>query len=344
MGWKEREYSKNQINKAGRKIISDNLIDDEKTQALKIISNYRSSHAYPLYVIANKLRRMLRTDYNNRKNMFVVYRLKRLDSIIAKLKRMPEMGLFGMQDIAGCRVVVNNIKQVYDIANKYENSRIRHILYKENDYIVNPKESGYRSLHRVYKYVSDKKDCYNNMCIEIQFRTKLQHIWATAVETMGIYTKTNLKADAGDEHCLYFFKLVSSLFAIKEKCNTVPKVPTDIEKIKYEIRSLNSTYMILDKLETIRKAVRVVEQNNDKQGNYYLLSLNLQTKKLTIDSYRTGKINEASDKYRHIEEKLDANIDTVLVSAESFDELRKAYPNYFGDVKEFINIVKKEIY
>ena len=75
MGWKEREYSKNQINKTGRKMILGNLIDDEKTQTLKIISNYRSSHAYPLYVIANKLRRMLRIDYNNRKNMFVVYRL-----------------------------------------------------------------------------------------------------------------------------------------------------------------------------------------------------------------------------------------------------------------------------
>lgn len=35
MGWKEKEYSKNQINKAGRKIISDNLIDDEKNTSVE---------------------------------------------------------------------------------------------------------------------------------------------------------------------------------------------------------------------------------------------------------------------------------------------------------------------
>lgn len=343
MSWTERIYSRNQINKAGKDIISNTVSEDVKRQAIKVISNYRSSHAYPLYVISKKLRNMLNTNYGN-KNMFVVHRLKRLDSIISKLKRMPEMGLFGMQDIGGCRVVVKTIKQVYDLSNQYEDSRIRHILYKENDYITTPKPSGYRSLHRVYKYVSDKKECYNNMCIEIQFRTYLQHIWATAVETMGLYTKTNLKASDGDEHYLYFFKLVSSLFAIKEKCPVVPNTPNNIDELKSEILALDNEYRILDKLENIRKAVRVAEKRtNDVQGNYFLLSLNLQSKQLVIEEYKTNEINEASEKYSYIEEELNPDIDIVLVSAKSFDELTKAYPNYFGDVKKFISLVKNEI-
>lgn len=341
--WKEVEYSKNQINKAGKKIISENPNDEDKIQSIKIIGNYRSSHAYPLYVISNKLRRTLRDNYKTDKNMFVVYRLKRLDSIIAKLKRMPGMSLFGMQDIGGCRVVVNTIKQVYDIADNYESSRIRHRLYKENDYIKLPKLSGYRSLHRIYKYTSDKKDCYNNMCIEIQFRTKLQHIWATAVETMGIYTHTNLKASRGAEQYLRFFALVSSLFAIKEHCPTVPNTPNDIVELKQQIKMIDDKYMVLDKLESIRKAVRVIEKTNKMKGSYYLLSLNIQTKELSIESYKIGKINEVSDKYNFIEQKSNSDLDVVLVSANSFDELKKAYPNYFGDVKRFIDIVKKEI-
>ena len=50
------------------------------------------------------------------------------------------------------------------------------------------------------------KDTYNkNMFIEVQFRTKLQHMWATAVEMMGIYTNSNLKSSQGDYDILRFF-------------------------------------------------------------------------------------------------------------------------------------------
>lgn len=66
----------------------------------------------------------------------------------------------------------------------------------------------------VYQFQSDDNDTYNkNILIEIQFRTKLQHIWATAVEMMGIFTKSKLKSSIGDEDILRFFVLVSSLFA-----------------------------------------------------------------------------------------------------------------------------------
>jgi ppGpp synthetase/RelA/SpoT-type nucleotidyltranferase len=287
---------------------------------------------------------MLKDNYKTSKGVFVVHRLKRLDSITAKLKRIPGMSLFGMQDIGGCRVVMANVKQVYDVAEKYQTSRIRHILYKENDYISKPKASGYRSLHRVYKYVSDKKDSYNKMCIEIQFRTKLQHIWATAVETMGIYTRTNLKAGIGNEVYLRFFALVSSLFAMEEKCPTVPNTPTDIDELVKEIRKLNKEYSILAKLETIRKSIRIAEKNKSNKGKYFLLELNLQTKELTITNYKTGEINKANDKYNYIEGNSGEDTDVVLVSATSFAELHKAYPNYFADVKAFIDKVRMKVY
>ena len=66
-------------------------------------------------------------------------------------------------------------------------------------------------------FIVTKKETYNkNMLIEIQFRTKLQHIWATAVEMMGIYTKSNLKSSKGNKDVLRFFVLVSSIFAKME--------------------------------------------------------------------------------------------------------------------------------
>ena len=50
----------------------------------------------------------------SRKDLIVAERLKRLDSIINKLKREPSMSLWAMQDLGGCRFIVPTIKEVYD--------------------------------------------------------------------------------------------------------------------------------------------------------------------------------------------------------------------------------------
>ena len=55
------------------------------------------------------------------------------------------------------------------------------------------------------------------MRIELQIRTRLQHLWATAVETAGLYTKKSLKSGQGENGWLEFFMIVSSLFSFKEK-------------------------------------------------------------------------------------------------------------------------------
>jgi len=186
--WEIPKYSKSEINKAGSIIANTSSSKEDRDNALIILNNWRAAHAYPLQVICNNLR--LRNP-----NAIVVQRLKRLESITGKIARFPEMSLYRMQDLGGCRVIVDIIEQVYEAINKYKNSRIRHVLKREYDYIQKPKNSGYRSYHMVYQFHSDKKETYNkNMLIEIQFRTKLQHIWATAVEMMGIYTKSNLKS------------------------------------------------------------------------------------------------------------------------------------------------------
>ena len=205
--WEIPNYSKSEINKAGKTIADKNSSKKERQDALKVLNNWRSSHAYPLQVIASNLR-------SKNPDSIVVQRLKRLDSITGKIERFPKMDLYRMQDLGGCRVIVDSIDEVYSAMNQYKSSRIRHILKREYDYIQNPKESGYRSYHMVYQFHSDRKETYNkNMLIEIQFRTKIQHTWATAVEMMGIYTKGNLKSSQGNEDILRFFTLVSSILA-----------------------------------------------------------------------------------------------------------------------------------
>lgn len=337
--WEVPKYTGSQINKAGRIFVTPSSTDEEKDDALEVINNWRASHAYPLQIICSHLRR-------NNPNAIVVQRLKRLDSIIDKLNRNKDhiMELYRMQDLGGCRVIVNSIEDVYRAVDKYKNSRVRHILKKEYDYIKIPKESGYRSYHMVYKFYSDRKDTYNkNMLIEIQFRTKLQHIWATAVEMMGIYTKSNLKASKGNEDILRFFTLVSSIFAIQEEMPVCPNTSKWADELITEIELLDKKHNILSTLSAINVTINHTSSLKMTGKNlYYLLILNYNKKVVRVRSFHASKIEAATKIYDKIEKESTDNV--VLVSATSFETLKLAYPNYFVDISAFIenlrNIIK----
>jgi len=338
--WKTPEYSKSQIIKAGKNIKDPESNDEDVKEALKIIDNWRASHAFPLQVIYCHLKR----NYD-KEGFIIAQRLKRLDSIVKKLVREPTMSLWTMQDLGGCRVVVPTIKHVYEVAEKYKKSRVRHILEKEYDYIQQPKYSGYRSYHLVYKYQSDTKETYNrNMLIEIQVRTHLQHLWATAVETMGLFTHQALKASSGDEDILRFFALISSLFAIKEGMPIVPNTPENQKDIISEIKDLDAKHNYLDMLSAIRVAVDHIEEKLSRQRGYYILILNYDKRQLRLKFYKPSQIDEATEVYNKIEStRIENNIDAVLVSVSSFSTLKAAYPNYFSDIAAFIRTVSKII-
>lgn len=332
--WEIPKYSKSEINKAGKIIADKTSTKKERQDALKVLNNWRSSHAYPLQVIASNLR-------SKNPDSIVVQRLKRLDSITGKIERFPKMDLYRMQDLSGCRVIVDSIDEVYSTMNQYKSSRIRHILKREYDYIQNPKESGYRSYHMVYQFHSDRKETYNkNMLIEIQFRTKIQHTWATAVEMMGIYTKSNLKSSQGNEDILRFFTLVSSILALKEGTPVCPNTSESADELIKEIKSLDSKHNIVSTLSGLNVAIDFDEKNENKKNNYYILILDYTRKRMRIKSFETKNIEVATEVYNQLEGKLESDKNIVLVSASSFDSLRAAYPNYFTDIQEFVDMMR----
>ena len=334
--WEIPKYSKSEINKAGKIIADKNSSKKERQDALKILNNWRSSHAYPLQVIASNLR-------SKNPDSIVVQRLKRLDSITGKIERFPKMDLYRMQDLGGCRVIVDSIDEVYSAMNQYKSSRIRHILKREYDYIQNPKESGYRSYHMVYQFHSDRKETYNkNMLIEIQFRTKIQHTWATAVEMMGIYTKSNLKSSQGNEDILRFFTLVSSILALKEGTPVCPNTSESADELIKEIKSLDSKHNIVSTLSGLNVAIDFDEKNENKKNKYkyYILILDYSRRKMRIRSFETKNVEIATDIYNRLEHELESDKNIVLVSASSFDSLRAAYPNYFTDIQEFVDMMR----
>lgn len=239
-----------------------------------------------------------------------------------------------MQDLSGCRVIVPTIDEVYSVGKEYQTSRIKHKFHHTDDYIECPKSSGYRGVHMVYRYHSNKNMDYEGMFIEIQLRTKLQHMWSTAVETMGLYTGTNLKAGEGDPQILRFFSLVSSVFALEEGCPTVPNTPNTRIELIQEIKDVCLHENILDKLTAIRAATHLIVREGNN-AHYYILVLNFDTHQLLIEEYEEKELQLATAAYKIVENK-EENVNAVLVSAGSINDLKNAYPNYFTDIGQFV--------
>ncbi|SLM32666.1 RelA/SpoT domain protein [Desulfamplus magnetovallimortis] len=334
------KYSKSQVNKAGEILIKDNPSMNEWMWAYDVLDNWRSCHGYPINTFQATLRNKLKAVD---KDALVAQRLKRMPSIISKLKRFRSMKLARMQDIGGLRSVVSDMEKVRELEKNYRKSRFNHDLVSIKDYISNPKESGYRSIHLVYKYSNSKAPEYNGLHIELQIRSKLQHYWATAVETMGTFLEYALKSSEGPQEWLNFFSLTGCAFAYLE--NT-PPVPGYKGKSREDIYSetLNEAerLCIYDRLQAfsiVAKRIRIEK----KQGSYHLIILDLDQKIVSVQTYSRRYLETANREYAKYEKRISMgeNLQVVLVSAGSVDNLRRAYPNYFLDTGEFINQLRK---
>jgi ppGpp synthetase/RelA/SpoT-type nucleotidyltranferase len=347
MVWTKPEgYSRKKVDTAGKILIKKfkEVEDAKEKEAFEIFHNWRASHAYPMHIIMLTLKNISK---NINSGAICVQRLKRVKSIIGKLERYSSQ-LSQIQDIGGCRVVVPDVKSAKKIAELYIKSNQRHkrVKSRERNYINKPKSDGYRSIHLVYKYYSINKvgKLFNNKLIEIQIRSKIQHIWATAVETVDIFTGQTLKFGSGNKKWEDFFRLISSAFATIEECPTVDNTPTNEKELYSEIKNLAKELKVLEKMRAWRSSMKHLE---DKKDSLFLLRLDIGKKQIYISQYKNNEngMKNATEDYSKEEKKYknNDNCDVVLIWAENLKDLKKAYPNYFADTQEFIFYLQKII-
>lgn len=322
----------------------------EYTDALAIINNWRSSHGYPLQVVTNTLRTRAK---KIGKNPLIAQRLKRITSIEDKLKRLDKTKLAGMQDIGGCRVVLDSMSEVWDLLSIYDLARAkspkgRPEFIGEDDYIGNPKPSGYRSIHLIMKFQSLAGNCqsFNGHKIEIQIRTKLQHAWATAVETTGTFLGQDLKSSRGSKEWLRFFVLASTAFAFKEGSPPVPNTYTTatLEDFLTELKSLWNVLQVDSFLTGCRVAINMAT-TDFKKADRFLVRFDAKKREVGIRGYPKNQLPQAMKDYFLAE--LDATnnpeMQVVSVSVDSVEKLRIAYPNYYADTDEFLKAMREFI-
>lgn len=348
-----KKHSRTKIDKAGRDLVCTTTEAELASSALAMINDWRSFHAFPLNSITVALKQKSR---RIEANSFVVQRLKRARSIISKLSREPSMRLTQMQDVGGCRAVFRDVDDVYELKNSYLNSRGQFEVVHIDDYIRSPKRSGYRSLHLVLRYKSKKYPQYDNLLIEVQARTRTQHAWATAVETVGAVLGQALKSSEGEEAWLQYFQSASLALEYMERPIFTTIIPQSLGVIARTLSSLDKKLQVSKKLNSYRVALHATASPEMKKDGYFLLVLLPAQPELQIFYFSKRNADEAYREYERYERLLPfqpnhpqlqlfpdlanyAGAQAVLVGAESFKSLRESYPNYYLDTEYFLSSI-----
>ena len=151
-------------------------------------------------------------------DIIVAQRHKRRSTIFGKLDRYPEMQLARMDYVAGCRLIFSDVRMLYSFREHFHKARFHHKRRNDADkydYIKHPKVTGYRGIHDVYVYDVNSLigRHLKGLMVEIQYRTKIQHAWATAVEVIGFITESQPKFQEGDTRYLDAMALASEILA-----------------------------------------------------------------------------------------------------------------------------------
>lgn len=346
MAYAEPSYDNDIVDLAGDALIGD-LEADRRLQIdgydyLEIVNNWRSAHAFPLNTFQMTMRNRGKQVSTSR---LVAQRTKRLSSIEYKLGHLNWLKLSEMQDVAGCRVIVNTVKQVDDLVAGYKRHYSDHKLDDKKDYIRNPKKSGYRSSHLIYRYSNPRHGQYEDLKIEMQFRSTLQHCWAAALETVDILLGESLKSNRGSPEWKRFFALMSSHLASLEGFRRVPKTPKDNRTLLSELRELARKLNVESRLKVLGKTLNVIGASETRRDGIKYILLVLEPsdpdRELTLYGFREGQVDLASELYSEYEQR--QGPDAVLVSVSEVASLQRAYPNYFLDTTVFLRELRAAI-
>lgn len=318
--------SKERVSKAGAAVRERRATD----QDLAVIDTWRAAHRSVLNTFQGILRNRTRGS-----DVVVAQRHKRRNTIFGKLDRFPGMQLARMDDVAGCRLIFPTMTELYEFRSSLHAAHFSHVLKNDidkYDYLKSPKDTGYHGVHDVYAYDVNSthgKD-YKGLLIELQYRTFYQHAWATAVEVVGLVTQSQPKFKEGDKRYEQALALASEIIARAFEGSNSCHASLSNEEVVKGFLALDAELGLMRMLRALNSA------NGEVSDRKNVILIFSETEELEARSYR-----DATDALRALFqlERDNPGKDIVLVRADSSEEVRIAFRNYFSDAKEFIRLI-----
>lgn len=179
--------TRTQIDRLGERLRSGIVSEAD----LRMLEEYRRSFAGAYEKVVNGIRQRLGMEPAGRP-------AKSTQSIIEKLRR-ESIRLSQVQDIAGCRVVVDDIYA--------QNQTVKHLIKAFHKTIVVDRRDkpshGYRAIHVIVKF--------EGASIEVQVRTVLQHTWAELSEKISDVIDPAVKYGGGPRHAQSLLEAMGQL-------------------------------------------------------------------------------------------------------------------------------------
>lgn len=310
------QFSKNKIRKLGDRIRRQNGSLDAET--LSDLQAYRTSYKTSLAKVFNII-----CSYSRqiRKDSIVTYRIKRFESIIRKLNRYPTMEFDRMGDIAGCRCILKYDKDVYRL--KELLSLSKDILITDvKDYILEPQDEGYKSLHLFVCLPGDK------FTIEVQLRNQVDHNWATLVEITDLLYNEKIKEGNSNPELIRFHYLLS----LRDNIT--------LNEMK-ELFTIETKYKYLDRLSNVFSrnylAVRKQWLTIEKLANHSYFIIEVQKNDMPkINSYVTYQLAE-DEYYERFKTNSNTNMVLTHIPKATYEQISVAYSNYILTVHQFLD-------
>jgi len=298
-----QELSQKQINKIGKKF-RDSIYDEED---FSFLEEYKKEYDEILINKTSKLSELISKKINN---FILVGRLKRTNSIIRKLQRKKNYGmdLTRMSDIAGLRVIVNDIKDQNIVI---ESIKLNLQIDKIYDY--RETEQNYRSVHLVLRE--------NNKYLEIQIRTVAQQTWADESEGFGEHAKQGFYSDEVGS----YLKILSD---VVYKIDNIEDYKTkNIDNHLFEVRS-----PIKGKYNLIKKIFNNYKLHRLEPPKYFLIVYDsLDSTLISEDDFDLDEKNEVFDLYKYKAKLLDNDRYEIIffISSLGNQVLRVSHPRFF---------------
>ena len=325
--------SKGAINRAGEALRKRSLTPDQHIA----LESWRMAHR----TVIHTFEALLRARAAKNQDVQVAQRLKRRTTIVDKLDRYPGMQLARMDDVAGCRLIFPNIEALREFRGRLHHAKFRHALKNDKakyDYIETPTDRGYRGIHDVYEFRAKrgggKSAKCNGLLIELQYRTNVQHAWATAVEVVTQLTENEPKFNRGDPRHIRFFCLASEILARAHEGMSSNAINISNKALYEEFDDLEHEIRVMQMLVDLAVQEWI---GNNMESDHIILQVQ---KRGGLKLHQFDLELEASTRLLELEKEFPED-DIVLVGARSVAEVTSAFRNYFSDVREFLSLMIK---
>ncbi|MEH7387705.1 GTP pyrophosphokinase family protein [Bacillus sp. JJ1521] len=205
-------------------------INDMKVELIRFMMSYKFALEEMMTKI-NILKQEFQYIHEYNPIEHVSSRVKSPESILKKVNRKGYEFSIGsiknnIRDIAGIRIVCSYISDIYRISEMLQQQKDVTVI-ECKDYIKNPKQNGYQSLHLIVQipiFMSDRED---HVFVEIQIRTIAMDFWASLEHKIYYKYNKEIPQHMKDE--------------LKEAAITASQLDKKMEKLQKEMNQLKES-------------------------------------------------------------------------------------------------------